>query len=70
MNASRKRLSRLGALLVLSVGGSTVFSTCQTRIKDAFVGGTKDFLASLLSGENVELLLTSWLDETGTEDGS
>ena len=69
MVASRNRLSKLSTLLALAVGGGTLFSGCQTRIKEAFVGGTKDFLTTLLSPDNVELLLSGGVVEADEADG-
>ena len=69
MTTYRKRVSKLATLLALGLGGGTMFSTCQTRIKDAFVDGTKDFIATLLSPENVQLLLTPDASESDTDGG-
>jgi hypothetical protein len=39
-----KRSKRLAILLATALGGSTVFTTCATRFREAMVDGTKSYL--------------------------
>lgn len=48
MPKNRSRTSKLMALLVLTGMGGSVFQTCATRFKDAFVQGATQVLYSTL----------------------
>ena len=48
MTTSRRKLSRLATALAVGLGGSTLFSACQTRVKEAILGGSQDLLAAAL----------------------
>ena len=51
MDASRKTNFTRRILLVVTAfcSGGTVFGGCETRIKDAVVGGSKDFIGVILT---------------------
>lgn len=68
MNNDRKRTSarRWAALLVALGTGGTMLSACQGRFKDAFVGGSKDFLSATLADPNTTQLV---LERFGLEPG-
>ncbi len=44
MTQSRTYRAKIAASLAVALAGGTVMSTCQTRIKDGVIDGSKDFL--------------------------
>jgi hypothetical protein len=54
---SYRRTSRIGCVLAAALAGGTVFTSCDTRVREAVIGGSKDFLFTLLSPSNVTDLL-------------
>lgn len=48
MQRNQSRTSKLMALLVLASMGGSVFQTCATRFKDAFVQGATEVLYATL----------------------
>ena len=44
----QKTASKLAVVLAVGLGGGSLFSGCQTRFKEAVVGGTTDVLAAAL----------------------
>ena len=53
INDPRRRLSRARWILTAALAGGSLCSACEVRLKDAVVGGTKDYISSLLSSEEV-----------------
>ncbi len=53
----RKRIARLTAFLAASLAGGTVFGTCEARIHDSFINGTRLFVANLLDPSNFDVTL-------------
>lgn len=49
--------SKLAAVLLAVSCGGTLFSACETRVKDAFVGGTRDYFLSLFDPQSASGLL-------------
>jgi len=43
--------------LTAALAGGSLFGACEVRLKDAIVGGSKDFLSALISPDNVLQLL-------------
>lgn len=50
------RRSRLAMTLATGLAGGTLLSACQTRVRDAFVGSSKDLFLSLF---NPDVFLTA-----------
>jgi hypothetical protein len=51
MKAHHSRLGRWTVLLTALLSGGTLFGTCEMRVRDALVDGSKSFLLSgLFSG--------------------
>lgn len=53
-----------------ALAGGSLCQTCETRLRDAFVHGTQDYIRALLDPTNVLGLLieeTTGADETATE---
>lgn len=59
MKSLPKIRSRLATALLLAGSGGTLFSSCETRFRDAFVAGTKDFFLSFLDPQNLANFLAS-----------
>lgn len=49
----RRKLRMARWTLTAALAGGSLFGACEVRLKDAIVGGSKDYLSSLLSPENV-----------------
>lgn len=49
MKAHQRRLGRWAVLLTTLLGGGTLFGTCEMRLRDALVDGSKTFLLTSLS---------------------
>lgn len=49
----RHRRAKLAALLAVTLGGSTVFGTCQTRIHDSIINGAQLVFLSLFDPSNL-----------------
>jgi len=47
------RRSRLAMTVVAALVGGSMLSTCETRLRDAVVTGSKDFLFSLLDPSTI-----------------
>ena len=58
------RRSRVAATLAAGLVGGTLLSTCQTRVRDAFVSSSKDLFLSLFSPEVFLAALDPSADET------
>lgn len=48
MIRARSRMARLALAIAASITGGSVFSACETRLKDALVEGSTQFLYGLL----------------------
>jgi len=53
MNHQRRFLRKIGWTLTATLAGGSLFGACEIRIHDAVVGGTKDFVSSVLTSEEV-----------------
>ena len=64
---SRTRLSRAKCAMAVAIalGGGTVCNSCQTRLKDSFVGGTRSYFLSLFDPSAIQGLLA---DADGADD--
>ncbi len=51
VTATRRR--KLAMTLAAALAGGSLLSTCETRLKDAVVGGTKNYFFSLLSPTSI-----------------
>ena len=61
--ATRRR--KLAMTLAAALAGGSMLSTCETRLKDAVVGGTKDYFFSILNPTTiVDLLFPTETDAT------
>lgn len=49
----RTRRQRVLRTLAAVLASGSLFQTCETRLRDAFVMGTKDFVLSLFDPQNV-----------------
>lgn len=49
----RTRRQRVLRTLAAVFASGSLFQTCETRLRDAFVMGTKDFVLSLFDPQNV-----------------
>ncbi len=49
----RTRRERVLRTLAAVLASGSLFQTCETRLRDAFVMGTKDFVLSLFDPQNV-----------------
>lgn len=66
-STSRFRASRkLMVTLLIGLSGGTMFSTCQSRLRDATVNASKDFVLSLFDPQTI---ITSLLGDPPTDDG-
>lgn len=54
---NQRRFSKVRWTLTAALAGGSLLGACEVRLRDAFVGGSKDFLGSLLSPGNVLPLL-------------
>ena len=59
---SSARRSKLAMILAAALAGGSLLSTCQTRLKDAIVSGSKDYFFTLLDPSSIAEFL---LDQTG-----
>ena len=59
---SSARRSRLAMILAATLAGGSLMSTCQTRLKDAIISGSKDYLFTLLDPSSIAEFL---LDQDG-----
>lgn len=50
---ARTRRQRVLRTLAAVLASGSLFQTCETRLRDAFVMGTKDFVLSLFNPQNV-----------------
>jgi hypothetical protein len=50
-------LRKLRWTLTAALAGGSLFGACEVRLRDAIVGGSKDYLSSLLSPDSVLQLL-------------
>ena len=65
---SPTRRKSMTALLAATLAGGSLFSaTCETRVRDAIVGGTKTYVFGLLTPQNVADL---FIEATGEPDGA
>ena len=64
MTNQRRRLRKLRWTLTAALAGGSLFGACEVRLRDAIVGGSKDFLRSLLDPTNVLQSLSP--DESNT----
>ena len=55
----RARRSRWALSVAVALGGGSLLGTCQTRIRDAVIGGSKDLLFSTLLNPTAFLELIS-----------
>jgi len=67
----RRKLRTARWTLTAALAGGSLFGACEVRLKDAFVGGSKDYVSSLLSNEDVlsaffPFLFTDAADGTDT----
>jgi len=53
INDPRRRLSRARWILTAALAGGSLFGACEVRLRDAIVGGSKDFLRSLFDPTNI-----------------
>ncbi len=65
----RRMLRMVRRTLTAALAGGSLFGACEVRLKDAIVGGSKDYVSSLLSNENVLPILFPFLF-TDTADGA
>lgn len=56
-NHQRRVLRKVRHTFIAVLAGGSLFGTCEVRLHDAIVGGSKDFLNSLLSPNSVLPLL-------------
>ena len=49
----RRRLRMARWTLTAALAGGSLFGACEVRLRDAIVGGTRDYLSTLLSPNNV-----------------
>ena len=54
---NQRRLRKVRWTLAAALAGGSLFGACEVRLRDAIVGGSKDYLSSLLSPDNVLQLL-------------
>ena len=59
---SSGRRSRLALTLAAALAGGSLLSTCQTRLKDAIVSGSKDYFFTFLDPSSMADFL---LDQAG-----
>lgn len=59
---SSARRSKLAMTLAAALASGSLVSTCQTRLKDAIISGSKDYLFALLDPSNIAEF---WLDQDG-----
>lgn len=52
-NHRRQVLRKLRWTLTAALAGGSLFGACEVRIHDAVVGGSKDFVSSILTSEEV-----------------
>jgi hypothetical protein len=67
-----KRSRRLAILLATALGGSTVFTTCATRFREAMVDGTESYLYNTFLPNLAEALtsgLTGALPDQADQTG-
>ena len=57
MTNQRRSSRKVHWTLAAALAGGSLFGACEVRLKNAFVGGSKDYLASLLSPDAVLQLL-------------
>lgn len=59
---SAVRRSKLGLTLAAALAGGSLLGTCQTRLKDAVVGGSTDYLYTLLDPTAIVGLLSDEME--------
>ena len=52
-NQRQQVLRKVRWTLTAALAGGSLFGACEVRIHDAVVGGTKDFVSSILTSEEV-----------------
>ena len=57
---------RMAAFVAATLAGGTLFGTCEMRVHDALIDGSKNFIYQLLSPSN----LTDLLDNSSTDDST
>lgn len=60
--AARSGRQRLLRSLVAILASGSLFQTCETRLRDAFVTGTRDYVLSLLNPETFLELIGAEID--------
>lgn len=53
MKIDARRKARWSRLVAAMLAGGTLFATCETRIHDSLITGTKNFLYTLLDPSNL-----------------
>lgn len=68
MKHARSNWFRISRTMVIALTGGTVMGACDTRLRDAIVTGSKDYLFTILNPTNIISLFVPE-DATETEDG-
>ena len=68
MNTKPANHRKLSLALSAALAGGSLLTTCEARLKDAVVGGTKDFISTLLDPSTYIELIE--LSDNGTTDGT
>lgn len=55
----RRKLRMARWMLTAALGGGSLFGACEVRLRDAIVGGSKDYLRTLLDPTNIQQSLSS-----------
>ncbi len=59
MTRIRKPRTKFVLTLVATLAGGSMFTSCQTRLRDAVVAGSKDYLVTLLDPASFVEFLTA-----------
>lgn len=51
--ARKNRVRRVGLTLCAALAGGTTLQTCETRLRDAIVTGTRGYISALLDPTNL-----------------
>jgi hypothetical protein len=55
MHSRTRRTARWILVLATGLGGGTLFGTCELRLHDAIINGTKLWVTSLLDPSNISI---------------
>lgn len=64
---SSARRSKLAMILAAALAGGSLMSTCQTRLKDAIISGSKDYFFTLLDPSSIAEFLLGQNGDTEEE---